>query len=157
QINVAHHSGGIHRSSGNYSPYGCRQFLLLASYKTSYWAREAHLRPLAGYSGPGTAVIITPHRAFFLPHFTNRDILIDGKKDYVSLEPVSTTSDVKPRAIPCGTYPVRIRKSKKFKREMPHIDEVPGFEGIEIHTGNFPHQTLGCVLIGQYAGPQPDF
>jgi len=52
-------------------------------------------------------------------------------------------------AIPEGTYPLRLRWSPHFQQDLPHIDDVPGRSAIEIHAGNVPADTKGCVLIGE--------
>lgn len=50
--------------------------------------------------------------------------------------------------IPAGTYPIERLWSNHFDRMMPHVMLVPGRSAIEIHYGNFPHDVLGCILIG---------
>lgn len=51
-------------------------------------------------------------------------------------------------AIPFGEYEVIIDYSNRFKKPMPHILDVPMFEGIRIHTGNTAEHTEGCLIVG---------
>jgi len=50
--------------------------------------------------------------------------------------------------IPEGTYQIIINYSPRFKRKLPLLLNVPNFEGIRIHKGNFTRSTSGCVLVG---------
>ena len=63
-------------------------------------------------------------------------------------------------AIPSGTYTVAMNViSPKYaaiawywqlcQGKMPRLLNVPGFEGILVHPGNDPTQTLGCLLVGK--------
>ena len=52
-------------------------------------------------------------------------------------------------AIPLGTYDVGMTYSDRFKKTMPQILNVPGFEGIRIHAGNSDVDTHGCLLVGR--------
>lgn len=66
-------------------------------------------------------------------------------------------------AIPAGRFPVVLQPSPKFEGSddpwvqnyaaaMPHINEIPGRSLIMIHWGNEPHNTEGCVLVGETKG-----
>ena len=50
-------------------------------------------------------------------------------------------------AIPFGFYHGQVTYSPAFKREMPLIKNVPGFNGIRIHGGNNIDDTYGCILV----------
>ena len=61
--------------------------------------------------------------------------------------------------IPAGTYKIKLRKEGGFHgryttkygsmhKGMLHVQDVPGFEYILIHTGNTDEHTEGCLLVG---------
>ena len=52
-------------------------------------------------------------------------------------------------AIPTGKYIVVVNNSPKFKRNLPRIQNVPGFDGIRIHRGNIANDSCGCILVGE--------
>lgn len=51
-------------------------------------------------------------------------------------------------AIPVGNYKMIINMSNHFKKEMPLLLNVPGFEGVRIHSGNTADDSEGCIIIG---------
>jgi len=67
--------------------------------------------------------------------------------------------------IPTGRYLIQLRDAggmnEKYKRQYPghrgmlHLQDVPGFEWIYIHTGNTDDHTSGCILVG-YNGIKTD-
>lgn len=51
-------------------------------------------------------------------------------------------------AIPYGTYELAITFSKRFKKLMPQLLEVPCFDGVRLHSGNTSEDCRGCLLTG---------
>jgi hypothetical protein len=92
--------------------------------------------------------MVTITRDLFTQQSTSGQLFIDGVFQCFTLEPVTRTDNVKPRAIPEGIYALDIRFSPKHGRDVPHVENVPGFAEIELHIGNFPKDTEGCCLLG---------
>ena len=55
-------------------------------------------------------------------------------------------------AIPTGDYRMTLYWSPKFKKQVLLFHDVPGFEAIEVHSGNYPTDTRGCILPGMARG-----
>ncbi len=51
-------------------------------------------------------------------------------------------------AIPKGEYKVILSMSNRFKKLMPEVLDVKGFEGIRIHSGNTDKDSSGCIIVG---------
>ena len=52
-------------------------------------------------------------------------------------------------AIPYGRYEVKLTMSNRFKKVLPILIGVKGFEGIRIHNGNTEQDSLGCLIVGE--------
>lgn len=63
-------------------------------------------------------------------------------------QPVKDWKIPKVTAIPRGTYNIVLHKSPRFKKTLPMLESVPGFEYILIHQGNWAKNTEGCILVG---------
>ena len=51
-------------------------------------------------------------------------------------------------AIPVGSYSVGVYDSPRAGHPLPILKDVPGRDFIEIHCGNFPEDSKGCILVG---------
>lgn len=52
-------------------------------------------------------------------------------------------------AIPTGTYNMALTHSPRFKRILPLLLGVKGFDGVRVHAGNTAKDTEGCILVGK--------
>jgi hypothetical protein len=93
-------------------------------------------------------------RSRFSKRSTLGRLYVDGKLECWTLEDAVRPGPKVPgeTAIPAGHYPVRLTYSPRFRRELPLVVGVPGFEGIRIHPGNTDVDTEGCILVGRSVG-----
>ena len=75
---------------------------------------------------------------------TVRDLNMDGDLDDCGEGKVYGKT-----AIPYGRYEVQVTMSTRFKKLLPILIGVKGFEGIRIHSGNTEQDSLGCLIVGE--------
>jgi len=94
-------------------------------------------------------------RKEFTERSTIGELGVNGTFECFTLEDPVRPEGVKipgQTAIPEGTYPIIINFSYRFKRLLPLLKNVPGFDGVRIHVGNVPEDTEGCILVGESKG-----
>ena len=82
-----------------------------------------------------------------------------GLSNDMSIDEIKKKKEYGQTAIPTGSYEVTMNVvSPKFKNrswakpyngKLPRLIDVHGYEGVLIHVGNKPEDTLGCLLVGQ--------
>ena len=115
---------------------------------------------------------ITVIRKYKLPTYTIGKLYIDGEyfcdtvedKDRnlyqgMDLDWIKREKVYGETAIPYGRYKVTLKvQSPKFKGKkqyakcdayIPRLENVPGFEGILVHIGNYAKDSYGCILLGE--------
>ncbi|QBC44474.1 hypothetical protein C1H71_13650 [Iodobacter fluviatilis] len=93
-------------------------------------------------------------RDFFTTESTTGVLSIDGVFQCFVLEDVDRKLEAGgakiygQTAIPRGIYPLTVTYSPRFKKPLPLLSGVKGFDGIRIHCGNSAADTEGCLLVG---------
>ena len=81
---------------------------------------------------------------------------IDGQFECFTLENPYLDNKNNISCIPTGFYQWRLRdgvlEGSKYEYLHPHIMDVPNRNWILIHKGNYPKDTLGCILVGSSIG-----
>ena len=72
-----------------------------------------------------------------------------GLDDSMTEEEILAKKKYCETAIPRGIYTVSITYSPKYKKMMPLINNVKGFSGIRIHSGNTAKDSCGCLIVGK--------
>lgn len=107
-------------------------------------------------------VLIKFERIEYTKHSTVSKLSVDNNVIGWGLEDVVRPATSKKvwgqTAIPAGRYQCIITWSPKFKRNMPELLGVPGYEKIRIHQGNDATNSEGCLLVGKgYDMKHPDW
>ena len=71
-----------------------------------------------------------------------------GLRQDMHLEEIKNKKVYGQTAIPSGSYECVYTYSNRFKKMLPLLLNVKGFEGIRIHSGNSAKDTEGCILVG---------
>lgn len=72
-----------------------------------------------------------------------------GLKDTMQVNEILAKKVKAETAIPTGKYDVILTFSPRFKRVLPLLLNVPGYQYIRVHNGNRPDSTEGCLLVGE--------
>ena len=74
-----------------------------------------------------------------------------GLDNSMSEEKIKSIKKYGETAIPTGAYEAKLYNSPAHG-EVILLKDVKGFTMIEIHIGNFPKDSLGCLLVGSSYG-----
>lgn len=72
-----------------------------------------------------------------------------GLNSEMSLDELNKLKVFGETAIPYGRYEIKVTYSNRFKKHLPILLDVKGYEGIRIHLGNTAVDTHGCLLPGK--------
>lgn len=95
---------------------------------------------------------VTIDRKQSFPSSLGGDLYVNG--DYIcrTLELAWWWNAENKSCVPRGSYHAFIRHDKKDGWRIQLVG-VPGRTGVQIHIGNYPRDTTGCVLVGERYTP----
>jgi hypothetical protein len=91
-------------------------------------------------------------RTVFTKKSTIGPLIIDGELECFILEPPWRNNQTDVSCIPAGRYRISLYLSPSRRYVVALLHDVPGRKEIEIHIGNWPKDTKGCLLPGRTAG-----
>lgn len=89
------------------------------------------------------------NRLIFTDKSTIGELHIDSTWQCFTLELSARKQPGIKNCITPGKYEIQMQWSARFGMNTPHLQNVPDRTFIEIHPGNKPEDTDGCILLGQ--------
>jgi len=82
------------------------------------------------------------------------EIYVDGHKIGHTLEPPWRQNKTNESCIPPGEYKafIREKKTSRWDYDVIQLEEVFKRAAVQIHVGNYPRNTKGCILVGKGKG-----
>lgn len=81
--------------------------------------------------------------------FTLEDVVRE-----VAGQPVEKWKIKNETAIPVGRYKITMENSPRFGPDTITVNNVVGFSGVRVHSGNNENDTEGCIIVGYKLTPE---
>ncbi|MBZ9872941.1 DUF5675 family protein [Mesorhizobium sp. BR1-1-9] len=94
---------------------------------------------------------LTIHRQYTSEQCTSGYLAINGEIKAYTLELPWQGNEPEISSIPSGEYSANLRYDHADKWRI-ELRDVPARSLVQIHTGNLPADSIGCILIGQELG-----
>ena len=117
----------------------------------SGFAFSHHERLMFGQSS-GVPQKVTIARSAETAECTTGYLGVDGNQICYTLELPDNNNEKLVSRIPSGQYPGHLRYDHKDAWRI-QLDNVPNRNNVQIHIGNWPFQTEGCILVGTNVDP----
>jgi hypothetical protein len=95
---------------------------------------------------------LTIHREYADANCTSGYLAVNGKIQAYTLERPWQGNAPLISSIPAGTYKATLRYDHSDQWRI-ELQGVPGRANVQIHTGNTPDNSEGCILVGKQLGP----
>jgi hypothetical protein len=107
----------------------------------------SRLAPVNAQAGKGIPLKLTIHRGAETDSCTTGYLAVDGANTCYTLELPDSNNQKYVSRIPRGTYAAHLRYDHADAWRI-ELEKVPRRANVQIHIGNWPFQTLGCILVG---------